>query len=109
MSFTNRAAARVVICLTVLVVASCARDSSVSKADSAVMNDTTAVSDSAEAAHAAGTLEGPTIDIDSARGPIGSTEGTIGETRTTKTIDRPRDSVISGPYKTIDSLGHIKK
>ena len=107
---TMRLQASVLFCGAVIMMSACGRDSSGSKTDSAT------VSDSASAANAAGTLEGPSIDsarIDSANLPIGSTEGTIGETRKSRQpIDRtnaPRDSVIPGPYKTIDSLGRIRK
>jgi len=98
------------ICGVVITLGACNRDSRTSKSDSAT------VADSAAAANAAGTLEGPSVDsaaTDSARPPIGSTEGTIGETRKPPaSIDRgnaPRDSAIAGPYKTIDSMGRIKK
>lgn len=92
------------------MVGGCANKSSVSKADSAAAADAATVGDSANATNSAGTLEGPSRDSGSVRAPIGSTEGTIGETRKpTGRNDAPRDSAIAGPYKTIDSLGHIKK
>ncbi|MEP6507474.1 MAG: hypothetical protein ABJC63_04540 [Gemmatimonadales bacterium] len=110
MRLINRAVVGVVFCGAELMAGGCAKDSSVSKADSTAAADTSTVGDSADATNSAGTLEGPSRDSSSVRAPIGSTEGTIGETRKpTGRNDAPRDSAIAGPYKTIDSLGHIKK
>lgn len=110
MRLTNRGFIDVFFWGALLLVGACAKDSSVSKADSAAAADTTAVGDSARATNSAGTLEGPSRDSSSIRAPIGSTEGTIGETRKpTGRNEAPRDSAIAGPYKTIDSLGHIRK
>ncbi|MEO7367537.1 MAG: hypothetical protein ABIZ36_06245 [Gemmatimonadaceae bacterium] len=110
MRLINRVVVGVLFYGTALMLGGCAKDSSVSKADSAAAADTTAIGANAEATNAPGTLEGPSRDSNSVRAPIGSTEGTIGETRKpTSHNDAPRDSAIAGPYKTIDSLGHIKK
>ncbi|MEO5902963.1 MAG: hypothetical protein ABIQ55_03015 [Gemmatimonadaceae bacterium] len=110
MTRVHRACAAAIIYGAVMAAGGCNSDSRASKADSATTVD------SAAATNAAGTLEGPSADsnaMDSVHPPIGSTEGTIGETR--KPVrpidlgDRPRDSAIAGPYKTIDSVGRIKK
>lgn len=110
MRHANRALAGFAACAVALMIAGCANDSGVSKADSAAVADTSAVGNSAAAVNSAGTLEGPSRDSVSVPAPIGSTEGTIGETRKpTGRSDVPRDSAIAGPYKTIDSVGHIRR
>lgn len=110
MTRVHRTCAAAIIYAGSVAIGGCNRDSRAPKADSATTVD------SAAATNAAGTLEGPSADssaMDSVHSPIGSTEGTIGETRKpARPIDRgdrPRDSAIAGPYKTIDSVGRIKK
>ena len=95
----------------VLVLAGCAKDSGVAKADSAA-------ADSIRDAHdASTTVSVPSVPTgsptDSVKAAVNSTEGTIGETRKRVRTREPdtmgRDSVIHGPYKTMDSLGQIKR
>lgn len=93
----------------VLVLAGCSKDSGAAKTDSAA-GDSIRDAHDAAVADSAATAGSAT---DSVQGTINSTEGTIGETRkrpggrTADTADR--DSVIHGPYKTMDSLGVIKR
>ncbi|HUQ47814.1 MAG TPA: hypothetical protein VM053_06155 [Gemmatimonadaceae bacterium] len=104
----------VVMGTAVMVLAGCGKDSGTFKTDSAAADS---IRD-AQAAEAMDTAAAPAdmgSPTDSAQGTINSTEGTIGETRK-KVPGRmavpdtmSRDSVVRGPYQTMDSLGRIKR
>jgi len=97
-------------CCFVLLVAGCRRDSGAAKTDSAAADS---IRDAHSASDTTPTMPagiGGSSSVDSARAPINSTEGTIGETRKPHAADTmDRDSVIPGPYKTMDSIGRIKR
>lgn len=94
----------------IVVLAGCGKDSGTAKTDSAAIDSIRDAHDAAAADSAAAVTGSST---DSVRAPINSTEGTIGETRRRVRMHLPdtaaRDSVIHGPYKTMDSLGVIKR
>jgi hypothetical protein len=96
-------------CAVVFLVAGCSRDSGSGKTDSAAADSIRA----AQAATDSSTAVGTGYPTDSVQAPINSTEGTIGETRKRAGMHAPdtmdRDSVIRGPYKTMDSVGAIKR
>ncbi len=96
--------------VAVFVVTACARDSNKAMTDSSA-------ADSIRDAHSAPAADGSAASesmtgspVDTPQPPINSTAGTIGETRKISSRDTLwRDSVIHGPYKTMDSLGQIKR
>jgi uncharacterized lipoprotein len=91
----------------VFLLAGCSRDSGAAKTDSAAadsIRDAHTASDSAMPVGIGG------ASTDSVQAPINSTEGTIGETRKPRAPDPvDRDSAIQGPYKTMDSVGRIRR
>lgn len=98
----------------ILVLAGCSKDPGGGKTDSAAADSIRDAHDAAtadSASSAAATAAGSPAE--SVQGAINSTEGTIGETRKRVGTQVPdtalRDSVIHGPYKTMDSLGRIKR
>ena len=94
----------------IVLLAGCGKDSGSAKTDSAAADSIRDAHDAAVTDSASAVGGSPS---DAAQGPINSTEGTIGETRKRIRIQKPdtmdRDSVIHGPYKTMDSLGRIKR
>ena len=92
------------------VLAGCAKDSNTAKTDS-VAADSIRDAHATVGADSTGAVGGSSVD--SVQAPINSTEGTIGDTRKRVRMHAPdtlgRDSVIHGPYKTMDSLGQIKR
>ena len=112
MRFKRAVAAGAVI----VALAACAKDSGTAKTDTAAADSIRAAHDAVvtDSSAAAAGVGSPT---DSVQGPVNSTEGTIGETRNARKVpgrmQKPdtigRDSVIHGPYKTMDSLGRIKR
>ena len=102
---------RIGLAIVLITSIGCSRDSSTVKADSAAAADSARGASGSAPESAA--VAGPSA-VDSVRPPLGSTEGTIGETRKTRGrahVDSSigRDSAIQGPYHTMDSLGHIKR
>lgn len=97
-------------CALILAFAGCSKDSGAAKTDSAATDSVRDAHDSAAVGGSPAVLESP---VDSVRPPVNSTEGTTGETRKRPRMHLPdtfgRDSVIHGPYKTMDSLGQIKR
>ena len=100
-----------VTCAAVIALGACSQDSGAAKADSAAVADSISAAVPVDSAAAAA---GSAV-VDSIHPPAGSTEGTIGETRKRPGGARHtdsiigRDSAIPGPYKTMDSVGGIKR
>lgn len=98
----------------IVMLAGCGKDAGTVRTDSAAADSIRAAQES-EATDSAAAAPGVGSPTDSVRGPINSTEGTIGETRkkVPGRMQQPdimdRDSVVRGPYKTMDSLGRIKR